>query len=385
MSDHMSMGDWLEKFDTTERLSKGDVVEGTVISSNADEVMVNINFMADGVVPKTELPDENPLDYTPGQKVSVYVIKVDDGDGNVLLSLNKAEALLVWDMLGEMHQNQKSFELKIKEAVKGGVVGVYKTARVFIPASQLSLSFVENLDTYVGTKLKVQLIEFQPDTKKAVASHKVILKRDAESKRADRLSRISIGDALSGTVVRLADYGAFVDLGGVDGLIHVSQMSWKRVKHPSEVLKEGDVVDVIVMNVDREKEKISLKLAEVQENPWENIYMTHHINDIVTGKVTRLTQFGAFVELTEGIEGLIHISELSDQHVAQASEIVKVGDTVEVMILDIDAEQHRMALSLKAVDTLDEEEYLEMTEEEPDQTTTLSDLFGDKLKNLKLK
>ncbi len=385
MSDHISMGDWLEKYDTTEKLSKGDVVEGTVISANTDEVMVNINFMADGVVPKNELPDENPLDYTEGQKVSVYVIKVDDGDGNVLLSLNRAEALLVWDMLGEMYRDQKSFELKIKEVVKGGVIGVYKTARIFIPASHLSLSFVENLDAFVGSKLNVQLIEFQLDTKKAVASHKVILKRDAESVRADQLSRISIGDTISGTVVRLADYGAFVDLGGIDGLIHVSQMSWKRVNHPSEVLKEGDVVDVVVMNIDRDKEQISLKLAVVQENPWENIYMTHNINDIVEGRVTKLTQFGAFVELTEGIEGLVHISELADQHVSQATEIVKVGDKVEVMILDIDADQHRMALSLKAVEALEDEEYLEMTQEEPEQATTLSDLFGDKLKNLKLK
>ncbi len=382
MSENISMNDWLDKFDTTEKLSRGDVVEGVVISVNAEEIMVNINYMADGIVPKAEIPDENPLDYTVGQKVSVFVSKIDDGDGNVLLSLSRAEGLIVWDELQVLFQEEKTFELKIKEAVKGGVVGIYKTARIFIPASQLSLAYVSDLTAYVGTKLDVKLIELIPDSKKAVASHKVIEQADAAAKRDDFLSRVSVNDRMTGTVTRLAQYGAFVDLGGVDGLIHVSQMSWRHVKHPSEIMNEGDVVDVIVINVDREAGKIGLKLATIIENPWESIYTRYAPNDIVPARITRITQFGAFAELEEGVEGLIHISELSEEHVAKASEVVQVGEEVEVLILDLDAENQKISLSLKAVEPLDEE-IIDLIETDEESSTTMQDLFGDKLKNLK--
>jgi small subunit ribosomal protein S1 len=382
MSENISMNDWLDKFDTTEKLSRGDVVEGVVISVNAEEIMVNINYMADGIVPKAEIPDENPLDYTVGQKVSVFVSKIDDGDGNVLLSLSRAEGLIVWDELQVLFQEEKTFELKIKEAVKGGVVGIYKTARIFIPASQLSLAYVSDLTAYVGTKLDVKLIELIPDSKKAVASHKVIEQADAAAKRDDFLSRVSVNDRMTGTVTRLAQYGAFVDLGGVDGLIHVSQMSWRHVKHPSEIMNEGDVVDVIVINVDREAGKIGLKLATIIENPWESIYTRYAPNDIVPARITRITQFGAFAELEEGVEGLIHISELSEEHVAKVSEVVQVGEEVEVLILDLDAENQKISLSLKAVESLDEE-IIDLIETDEESSTTMQDLFGDKLKNLK--
>lgn len=381
MSDHISMNDWLEKFDTTERLNRGDVVDGVVISANADEIMVNINYMADGIIPKTEIPDENPLDYTVGQKVSVYVSKVDDGEGNVLLSLTRAEGLIVWDELQKLIDANKRFDLKIKEAVKGGVVGIYKTARIFIPASQLSLAYVSDLNAYVGSKIDVKLIELDPEKKKAVASHKVIEQADAAIKRDDFMARISINDQLTGTVSRLAQYGAFVDLGGVDGLIHVSQMSWRHVKHPSEVMKEGDVVDVIVTNVDRDAGKIGLKLASIVENPWESVETRYAVDDVVPVKVTRLAQFGAFAELEEGIEGLIHISELSEEHISKPSEVVQVGDKIEAMIIALDSENQKISLSLKAVEPYDEE-VLEIVE--PEETnTTMQDLFGDKLKNLK--
>lgn len=383
MTDHVSMKDWLEKYDGTERISKGDVLEGEVISVNSDEILVNINFMADGIVAKTEIPEENPLAYAPGQKVSVYVIKVDDGEGNVRLSLTRAEGLIVWDELLEIFNQNKTFEIKIKEAVKGGVIAIYKTARIFVPASQLSIAYVSDLSDYVGSKLKVRLVECVPGDKKAVASHKVIELETRQVARKEFLSRVSIDDQLSGKVVRLASYGAFVDLGEIDGLIHVSQMSWRHVKHPSEVMKEGDVVDVIVVQVDRDSERVGLKLAKVMENPWDTIYTIYQVDDVVPAKITRVTQFGAFAELEEGIEGLIHISELSESHVSSVSEVVKVGDSVEVLILDIDADAQKIALSLKAVDSEPETDFAEFVDE-TDTKATLSDLFADKLKNLKL-
>ena len=231
--------------------------------------------------------------------------------------------------------------------------------------------------------LEVVITEYQMDKKKVVASHKVVAKKALEGKKTDVISRISQGDALTGTVVRLADYGAFVDLGGVDGLIHISQMSWKRIKHPSEVLKDGDVVSVVVLSVDREKEKISLKLSEVQENPWDSIEANYQVGDLVHGKVTRLMNFGAFVELEEGIEGLVHISELADQHVNRPGEIVKIGDEVRAVILEIQADAQKLSLSIKQAADVDDTDYASFAEEVEEGPATLSDLFGDKLKNLK--
>lgn len=381
--ENQSMGDLLKQYGTTERLYPGDVVEGVVISSNNDEVMVNINYMADGILPKSELPDGNPRDFGEGQKLKVYILKLDDGDGNVLLSLKKAYEIIVWDEFQKMYDEQQTFDVKIKEAVKGGVVGNYNGTPVFIPASQLAMTYVEDLSSYVGMILEIELTEYQMATKKVVGSHKNILKKKLEAKKTDQISRINVDDEITGTVVRLADYGAFVDLGGIDGLIHISQMSWRRVKHPSEVLKVGDVVDVVVLKVEREKEKVSLKLAKVQENPWETILSRYTVGDIVKGKVTRLMNFGAFVEIEEGIEGLVHISELSENHVNRANEIVQVGDEIETLILELDAENQRMSLSLKAVTGMDLEDYESYLPEEESKAATMSDLFGDKLKNLK--
>lgn len=378
-----TMGDLLAQYDSTERLYSGDVVEGTVISSNQDEVMVNINYMADGILPKAELPDANPLSFQAGQKLKVFIVKLDDGDGNVLLSLTKAFDIIVWDEFQKMFDEKQSFAVKVKEVVKGGVIAHYKGASVFIPASQLAVSYVEDLSSFVGMTLDIALTEYDASKKKVVGSHKEILKKQLAVKKSDALARISPGDVMTGTVVRMADYGSFVDLGGVDGLIHVSQMSWRRVKHPSEVMNEGDVVDVIVLSVDREKEKISLKLAEVHENPWQTIRERYEIGDLVTGRVTKLMNFGAFVEIEEGIEGLIHISELAEQHVTRPSEIVAIGDEVSVVILDMDTDAQKMSLSLKAAAEMDEIISVDFEEGVQETQTTLSDLFGDKLKNLK--
>lgn len=378
-----TMSELLAQYDSTERLYSGDIVAGTVISSNQDEVMVNINYMADGILPKSELPDGNPLAFEAGQTLKVYILKMDDGDGNVLLSLTKAYDVIVWDEFQKLYDDKQSFDVKVKEAVKGGVVAHYKGASVFIPASQLAVSYVEDLNSFIGMTLEVELSEYDASKKKVVASHKEILKKRMATKKVDALARISQGDVMTGTVVRLADYGAFVDLGSVDGLIHVSQMSWRRVKHPSEVMKEGDVVEVIVLSVDREKEKISLKLAEIHENPWHTIADHYQVGDLVRGRVTKLMNFGAFVEIEEGIEGLVHISELAEQHVTRASEIVSVGDEVDVVILDMDAATQKMSLSIKAAADMDVMETEGYDEADQPTNTTLSDLFGDKLKKLK--
>ena len=381
--ENMNMKDFLDQYDSTDKVFTGDVVEGVVISSNPEEVMININYVADGILPKSEMADGNPTDFREGDKIKVFIVKLNDGEGNVLLSLTKAYEIIVWDEFQKILDQHKSFKVKVKEAVKGGVVGQYKGTPVFIPASQLALSYVEDLKSFIGMELEVVLSEFDAATKKVVASHKDILKKQFEAQKTDVMSRMTVGDTLSGTVVRLADYGAFVDLGGADGLIHISQMSWRRIKHPSEILKMGDVVKVEILGIDRDKEKISLKLSEIAENPWTNVLDRYQVNDIVKGSVTRIMNFGAFVELEEGIEGLVHISELSEERVNRVNDVVKLGEEVEVMILEINPENQKMSLSIKAVIEVDAHEYDDYEEEVEETTSTLSDLFGDKLKNLK--
>jgi small subunit ribosomal protein S1 len=383
MEEKETMAAALAEMDQLESLQTGDIVKGTVMSVNADEAIVNLNYMADGILPKEEIESGSTADLAVGDSLDVYIVKTNDGEGNVKLSLKKAEAQMVWAELQGLVDSNQSLNLTVKEAVKGGVVGVYKGARIFIPASQVALHFVEDLSAYAGTCFDVKIIELDTDKKRVVASRRAIEEVERAKRKADTLARLAPKDKLKGTVVRLANYGAFVDLGDVDGLVHVSQMSWRRVKHPSEIVKEGDVVEVEVISVDREKEKISLKLANVTQSPWANIAEHYQADDIVMGKVVRITSFGAFVELEEGVEGLIHISELSTEHVAKVNDVVNEGDEVEVMVLSVDPAKEKISLSMKEVALIDETENYEIAEEEAPQAATLSDLFGDKLKNLK--
>ena len=372
----------MAELDKVEPIQAGDIMKGVVLSVNSEEVIVNLNYMADGILPREEI-EGSIHDLNVGDEISVQILKLNDGQGNVSLSQKKAEAQLVWSEFETLFNSETTFLLKIKEIVKGGAVGLYKSARVFVPASQMSMHFTEDLSTYVGETLEVKIVEFDLDLKKVVASHRIVEEASHALKKADSIARISPKDKLRGTVVRLANYGAFVSLGEVDGLIHISQMSWRRVKHPSEIVKEGDVVEVEVLSVDRETEKISLKLANIETNPWEDIYAYYQVDDVVEGKVVRLKSFGAFVALKEGVEGLVHISELSTEHVSKVSDVVKEGQVVEVLILSIDESARKIALSMKAVQEMDEVEVFDETDTQDSTPATLSDLFGDKLKNLK--
>lgn len=384
MNEHMSMAELMATYEGTERISRGDVVKGQILSIGANEAIVNIGYMADGVLPKTEVSEEEWETLQVDDLVSVFIIKSDDGEGNVLLSLTKAHDIVVWDEFQSLFETQKAFVIKVKEAVKGGVVGVYKGARVFVPASQLALSFVETLTPYINQRLEVKVVEFDVDKKKIVASHKEVLKIEQSKKQADQISGLKEGDVLSGTVTKITKYGAFVNLGNTDGLIHISQLSWRRVKDPSEVVNIGDVVEVVVLSVDTEQNKIALKLSSVVEDPWETVSERYALEDVVEGVVTRTVPFGAFVEVEEGIEGLVHISELSEQRIQKATEVVKVGDVVKAMILSLDPAQRQMSLSIKEALAAEIDSYdpnVLSSEEAP--AATLSDLFGDKLKGLK--
>lgn len=368
------------------RLNQGDCVEGTVMSNNGEELVVNLELMTDGVMPKSEMDFEDGSSIESvqvGTKMQFVVLKEDDGQGNVVLSRKRAVALDVWDEINQSLESGLPLNVKVTEVVKGGVVGKFKGVRFFMPASQVRLERVEDLNQVVGETMDVVAIEVR-NKKDFVVSGRKYLEAQRALKEEEIYKTLQPGETVEGVVRRLADFGAFVDIGGVDGLVHLSELSWKRVKSASEVVSVGDRVKVTVLNVDPEKHRISLRLADYVDNPWSSVNEHYHVDEIVTGVVRRLQPFGAFVELTDGLEGLVHVSQISDARVEKPSDVLSVGQEVKVKILGIDAEQQRISLSIKAAQDNEEDAYAAYVEEEeeaPSATSTLGDLFGDKLKD----
>ena len=370
------------------RYRTGDLVEGTVVSVNEKEVMISLGASKDGIVPLEELDEgvENPLGhYKEGDKMTVMVVREDDGEGNLLLSKKRADYEKVWDEFQESKEGEKTFSFKIKEAIKGGLIGEIKGVRGFMPASQVSLDFIEDLTPYINETLEVKVLEFDEEKNNVVLSAKALLKAQREKRGNLLFEQISEGQIFEGVVSRLTDFGAFVDLGGADGLIHISELSWKRIKHPSEVVAEGDQVEVTVLKVDKTSKRIGLRLNDVQDNPWSDIDSHYQENDVVSGTVSRLTNFGAFVELESGVDGLVHISEISSERIAKAADVLSIGQEVQVMVLSIDKDQQKIGLSMKALEDSDEDIDVADFLEGPTSETTLGSLFKDKFKDLKLK
>ncbi len=370
---------------SVERVRVGDVLKGEIISVNEKELAVNVNYRADGIVPAQELPNETTEGYKVGDSIEVMVVSTYDNDGNLLLSVIRAYATVVWEEFEQYLESGEVFEVDVKEVTKGGVVAKYKGARVFIPASLVSATYVKDLSQFVGQKLKVQIVDLDKSKRRAVASAKALAEEARKAEMEEKLATLKVGDVVKGKVVRIESYGAFVDLGGIDGLLHVSNMSWKRIKHPTEIVKSGDDVEVEITKIDTEKQNISLKLSDIPENPWDSVEVKFHAGEIYKGTVTKVQPYGAFIKLAEDIEGLCHISELAEERVAKTEDIVNVGDEVEVRVLSVDSKARKISLSIKsAKDT----EYVELPKEEGSvelgiKPTTLADLFADKLDHLK--
>jgi len=366
-------------------INSGDIIRGTVISVNENEVLVNIGFMTDGVISKEEISNEkeaNPIDVVKvNDEIFVYVMKVNDGEGNVLLSKKRADSVKVWDEFQEIIDADKTLEITISEIVKGGATAYVHGIRAFIPASQLSNAYIENLQDFKGKTLEVKIIELDKENKKVVLSRKVIEKETNDLRANTVWNELKKGEKRKGVVTRLAKFGAFVDLGGVDGLIHISDLSWKRVSDPSEIVSSGDEVEVFVLDFDKAKGRISLGLKEAAGDPWNTILTQYHTNDIVEGTVVRLMDFGAFVKLSSGIEGLVHLSEISEDRIAKVSDVLTVGDVVKVKIGEINEKDKRISLSIKeASDT----GYAELSKyNEKEEGLTLGDLLKDKFKDFK--
>lgn len=354
--------------DTMVKVHRGETVKGKVISIRNDEVMVNIGYKSDGIIKRDELtndPDIIPSDIiSVGDEIEVLILKLDDGDGNVILSKKRVDTVKSWDEIEEAYKNQSTVNAKVIEIVNGGVIALIKGLRGFIPISQIANRFVSDLQAFVGKSFDVKVIDFDRNKKRIVLSRKIVETEEIEAKRNKLWKNIEKNQIIEGEVKRITDFGAFVDIGGVDGLIHISDLSWSHVKHPKEIVKEGDMVKVLVLDADKQKNRISLGLKQASPHPWENIDEKYSIGDIVEGKVVRLVEFGAFIMLEQGIEGLVHISQISDKHIAKPSEELSVGENVKVKILDLNKEERKISLSIREATTSESSETIEYSNNE---------------------
>lgn len=388
--------DLLEALNSVKPVKVGDVVKGEVLAfDDKKQVIVGIEGTGvEGVVPARELSvkaDEIEDNIKVGDVLDLVVISKIGSDkegGSYLLSQRRLEARKVWDEIEKKFEAGETITVPVTQIVKGGLV-VDAGVRGFVPASMVSDHFVEDFNQYKGQELELKIVEIEPSEKRLILSHKEIVQQEREAKKQEVMSQLAAGDVLDGKVARLTNFGAFIDLGGVDGLVHVSEISYERVGKPSDVLKVGEDVKVKVLAVDPEKDRISLSIKQTLPQPWDNIEEKVAEGDVLDGKVKRLTSFGAFVEVFPGVEGLVHISQISHKHIATPNEVLTSGQDVKVKVLNVNGADRRLALSIKALQEkpaadkkeveVVEEEHVEIPEE--DTGFTLGDLVGDDLKN----
>ena len=336
-------------------LNTGQVVSGTIISITPTEVYVDLGYKADGIIPADELTDDpsvNPADVVKvGDEVEVFVVRVNDGEGYVKLSKKKIDAIKGWQTIEAAYESGEILTGKIVENVNRGVIALVNGSRIFIPASMASERFMKDLQPLVGTEANFKIVNIREDRrgKKAIGSIKVVAQAERAEKVAAFMADVEEGKVYTGTVKTLTDFGAFVDLGGVDGLIPISQLSWQRIKHPSEVVKVGDQVEVTILKVDKEAQKISLGYKKTEDNPWEIAKRTFNEGDVVNVKVVRLVPFGAFVELIPGIDGLVHISQIANKRIGKPEDVLTVGEMVDAKITEIKWDEKKIGLSIRAL------------------------------------
>jgi small subunit ribosomal protein S1 len=332
---------------------EGDVVSGRVVRIDKDEVLVDIGYKSEGVIPSNELsirksvsPDE---EVELGEEVDALVLTKEDQDGRLILSKKRARFEKAWRKIEGAAESGEPVEGNVIEVVKGGLI-VDLGVRGFLPASLVDIRRVQNLDEFLGQVIECKVIELNRSRNNVVLSRRAVLEEERKEVRQQILDRLQPGQVVEGAISNIVDFGAFVDLDGIDGLIHISELSWSHVNHPSEILSIGDVVPVKVLDIDRERQRISLGLKQTQEDPWQRIVNTYSIGDELEGRVTKVVSFGAFVEIMDGVEGLVHISELAQHHVENPREVVNQGDVIRVKILEIDSERRRLSLSAKRVE-----------------------------------
>ncbi|MCP3772475.1 30S ribosomal protein S1 [Paenibacillus sp. MZ04-78.2] len=378
-------------------IKKGDIVTGKVIKVDADQAVVDVGYKYDGIVSVRELSSvqlDNAEEIVQvGQDVELKVLTIDDNKEKLVLSKRAIDSEKSWEKLAADMENKTILEAKVAEVVKGGLV-VDVGLRGFVPASMVERTFVEDFSDYKGRTLRLRVKEMDREKNKVILSQKDVLDEEIEAKKQETIAKLSVGQELTGTVQRLTQFGAFVDVGGVDGLVHISEMAWHHVEHASEVVKEGDQVRVQVLKLDPANERISLSIKATQPGPWESVKNKINIGDIVTGTVKRIVQFGAFIEVAPGVEGLVHISQIAHRHIATPFEVLKEGQEVQVKVLDMNPDEKRISLSIKETEEAPAREPRAERERAPKRESvsheelqglnlTLGERFGDKLSKFK--
>src|SRR5213082_591257 len=335
---------------TIKEFNDGDIVEGVIVRVDRDEVLLDIGYKTEGVIPSRELSIKHDVDpndvVTVGDEVEALVLQKEDKEGRLILSKKRAQYERAWGTIEQVKEEDGVVEGTVIEVVKGGLI-LDIGLRGFLPASLVEMRRVRDLQPYIGKEIEAKIIELDKNRNNVVLSRRAWLEQTQSEVRSEFLNQLQKGAIRKGVVSSIVNFGAFVDLGGVDGLVHVSELSWKHIDHPSEVVTVGDEVTVEVLDVDMDRERVSLSLKATQEDHWQHFARTHQIGQIVPGKVTKLVPFGAFVRVEEGIEGLVHISELAERHVEIPEQVVQVGSDVMVKVIDIDLERRRISLSLK--------------------------------------
>ena len=366
----MSFEQMLDAYEKTIR--NGEVVEGTVIDVKPDEIILNIGYKSDGIITRNEYTNEPNVDLTTvvnvGDSLEAKVIKVNDGEGQVSLSYKRLAAEKGSKRLEEAFENKEVLKAKVSQILAGGVCVIVDETRVFIPASLVSDSFEKDLSKFKDQEIEFVITEFDPRKRRIIGNRKTLLVAQKAEAQKELLDKISVGDVINGTIKNVTDFGAFVDLGGVDGLLHISEMSWGRVENPKKVFTVGQEVKVFIKSISDAKIALSMKFDD--ENPWNKAAEKYAVGNVVTGKVARMTDFGAFVELAPGVDALLHVSQISREHVEKPADVLKVGQEVEAKIVDFNEDEKKISLSIKELLEPEAAEATEDTEVSEDVDVT---------------
>lgn len=340
----------VEMYDSTIKdIKEGEIVAGRVVGVTLDDVIVDVGFKSEGIIQIGEFP--TPLNIAVGDEIEVFLEQIEDSKGQLLLSKQKADFMRVWDRIRDIHDAGNTVEGRVARRIKGGVVVDVMGVDAFLPGSQISLRQVPDFDALIGQPMEVKIIKLNKARRNIVVSRRVVLEQERETLRSSLLAEIEVGQVRQGVVKNITDFGVFIDLGGVDGLLHITDMSWGRIRHPSELASLGETIDIKILDFDDKTSRISLGLKQMTPYPWENIEQKYPIGKKVTGRVVSITDYGAFVELEKGIEGLIHISEMSwTQHIKHPSKIMNAGDSVDAVVLSVDKDNEKISLGIKQME-----------------------------------
>ena len=343
--------------ETFKTIRNGEVVEGTVIDVKEDQIILNIDYKADGIITRSEYSNDQNLDLRtvaqPGDTMEAKVLKLNDGDGQVLLTYKRLAADKGNKRLEEAFENKEVLTAKVNQVLDGGLSVLVEEARVFIPASLVSDTYEKDLSKYADQEIEFVITEFNPRRRRIIGNRKQLLLAEKAEKQKELMEKIHVGDTVEGIVKNVTDFGAFIDLGGADGLLHISEMSWGRVENPKKVFTVGDKVKVLIKEINGEKIALSLKFPEA--NPWLTAAEDFAVGNVVKGKVARMTDFGAFVELAPGVDALLHVSQISREHVAKPADVLSIGQEIEAKVVDFNGEDKKISLSMKALEAPAEE------------------------------